>query len=124
MGGIEDYIKWRGDLTFEQSAFNEVDNLVLSQIAYVDFKNIIPAAGSKEKITLRQAAHDFFDLNDEEELQKVTSFIREAPFFMRIAAGSSLQHSVRNFPMIRTTLHFAGQMIRLSAGKKILTWVS
>ena len=24
MGGIEDYIKWRGDLTFEQSAFNEV----------------------------------------------------------------------------------------------------
>ena len=26
MGGIEDYIKWRGDLTFEQSAFNEVDN--------------------------------------------------------------------------------------------------
>ena len=27
MGGIEDYIKWRGDLTFEQSAFNEVDNL-------------------------------------------------------------------------------------------------
>lgn len=88
MGGIEDYIKWRGDLTFEQSAFNEVDNLVLSQIAYVDFKNIIPVAGSKEKITLRQAAHDFFDLNDEEELQKVTSFIREAPFFMRIAAES------------------------------------
>ena len=70
MGGIEDYIKWRGDLTFEQSAFNEVDNLVLSQIAYVDFKNIIPAAGSKEKITLRQAAHDFFDLNDEEEFKK------------------------------------------------------
>lgn len=81
MGGIEDYIKWRGDLTFEQSAFNEVDNLVLSQIAYVDFKNIIPAAGSKEKITLRQAAHDFFDLNDDGRITKVTSFIREAPFF-------------------------------------------
>ena len=74
MGGIEDYIKWRGDLTFEQSAFNEVDNLVLSQIAYVDFKNIIPAAGSKEKITLRQAAHDFFDLNDEEELRGYCAF--------------------------------------------------
>ena len=60
MGGIEDYIKWRGDLTFEQSAFNEVDNLVLSQIAYVDFKNIIPAAGSKEKnYPAAAAAHDF-----------------------------------------------------------------
>ena len=48
MGGIEDYIKWRGDLTFEQSAFNEVDNLVLSQIAYVDFKNIIRQAVKKK----------------------------------------------------------------------------
>ena len=69
MGGIEDYIKWRGDLTFEQSAFNEVDNLVLSQIAYVDFKNIIPAAGSKEKLPCGRR-HMIFDLNDEEELQK------------------------------------------------------
>lgn len=87
----------------------------------------------------------FFDLNDEEELQKVTSFIREAPFFMRIAAESRRfgdivlsdyadvtdDHEEKQFaafcaelPMIRTTLHFAGQMIRLSAGKKILTWVS
>lgn len=89
MGGIEDYIKWRGDLTFDKSPFNEVDNLVLSQIAYVDFKNIIPNVGSSEKITLRQAAHDFFDLYDEEELRKVTSFIKEAPFFMRLAAETS-----------------------------------
>lgn len=88
MGGIEDYIRWRGDLTFAQSAFNEVDNLVLSQIAYVDLRNIIPAAGSGEHISLKQAAHDFFDLYDEEELKKVSSFIREAPFFMRLAAQS------------------------------------
>lgn len=27
MGNILDYLDWRGDLTFEQSPFNEVDNL-------------------------------------------------------------------------------------------------
>lgn len=88
MGGIEDYIRWRGDLTFAQSPFNEVDNLVLSQIAYVDLKNIIPSSGTNEKISLRQAALDFFDLYDEEELRKVKTFIREAPFFMRLVAES------------------------------------
>lgn len=50
MGGIEDYIKWRGDLTFEQSAFNEVDNLVLSQIAYVDFKILYRRQAVKKKL--------------------------------------------------------------------------
>ena len=27
MGNILDYLDWRGDLTFEQSPFNEVDNV-------------------------------------------------------------------------------------------------
>lgn len=30
MGNILDYLDWRGDLTFEQSPFNEVDNLILA----------------------------------------------------------------------------------------------
>lgn len=88
MGGIDEYIKWRGDLTFSQSPFNEVDNLVLAQLAYVDMKNIIPSAGRGDNITLRQAALDFFDLYDEEELRNVKSFIRDAPFFMRQVAES------------------------------------
>ena len=40
MGNILDYIKWRGDLSFDKSEFNEVDNLVLSQISYVNFDKI------------------------------------------------------------------------------------
>src|SRR5574344_1740562 len=29
-----DYIKWRGDLSFENDPLNEVDNIILSRIAY------------------------------------------------------------------------------------------
>ena len=32
-----DYLKWRGDLRFEADPFNEVDNLVLCTIAYLNF---------------------------------------------------------------------------------------
>ncbi len=36
MNNLIDYIKWRGDLTFQQAEFNEVDNLIFAQIAYLN----------------------------------------------------------------------------------------
>lgn len=48
MDTIVDYIDWRGDLTFEQSKFNEVDNLIFSQIAYLNLGVI------KGKISLKK----------------------------------------------------------------------
>jgi len=35
---VMDYLRWRGDLTFEQDPFNEVDNLVLCIISYINFR--------------------------------------------------------------------------------------
>ena len=35
MADIFDYISWRGDLTFEQDGFNELDALVLSRLSYL-----------------------------------------------------------------------------------------
>lgn len=83
VANIEDYLQWRGDLSFQQDAFNAVDNLILSELAYVDLKDIVPTIENGGSITLRQAAEDFFELNDEEDLRKVQSFIWEAPFFMQ-----------------------------------------
>ncbi|MBQ2062829.1 MAG: DUF2974 domain-containing protein [Oscillospiraceae bacterium] len=37
---LQDYLAWRGDLTFAQDPFNEVDNLLLCLIAYIDFSRI------------------------------------------------------------------------------------
>ena len=42
MANIMDYLKWRGDLTFTQSPFCEIDNLILSCLSYVDFDDIVP----------------------------------------------------------------------------------
>ena len=43
MGNVMDYLEWRGDLTFDQSPFNDVDNVILSQLAYVNFRDVIPS---------------------------------------------------------------------------------
>lgn len=36
-----------------------MDNLILAQIAYVDFTDIVPAPGSIETITIAEAADTF-----------------------------------------------------------------
>lgn len=41
MANMLDYINWRGDLTFEQSPFNLVDNLILSCLSYVVMDGIV-----------------------------------------------------------------------------------
>ena len=45
MANLMDYLDWRGDLTFEQAPFNEVDNLILAQLVYVEFEGIVPTPG-------------------------------------------------------------------------------
>ena len=54
MSNIFDYLVWRGDLSFSQSPFNEVDNLILCYLSNVDFSGIISEQGSP--ITIATAA--------------------------------------------------------------------
>ncbi len=48
MANIIDYIKWRGDLDLQIDPFNDIDGLILSELAYVDFDKIVPTFLSKE----------------------------------------------------------------------------
>ena len=43
MANIFDYLDWRGDLTLSERAFNEVDNLILAEICYLDLSGFAPA---------------------------------------------------------------------------------
>ena len=42
MSDIFDYLKWRGDLSFEQDSFNAVDALILSRLSYLPFEDVVP----------------------------------------------------------------------------------
>ena len=57
MGNILDYLDWRGDLTFEQDPFNEVDSLVLCQLSYLHLDGIVPEQGAG--VSVRAAAKRF-----------------------------------------------------------------
>lgn len=52
LGTILDYIVWRGDLTMKERSFNEVDNLILSELVYFDFDKIME---EETRITIAEA---------------------------------------------------------------------
>lgn len=87
MGNILDYLQWRGDLTFAQSPFNEVDNLILSCFSYVNLDDIT-AVQNERGLTLAALAEEYFKIHTEEELKADKSFIRHVPFMMRDMAQS------------------------------------
>ena len=81
MGNIMDYISWRGDLSFAQSPFNEVDNLILACFSYVNLDRI-PAVTRQKGIELKKLVKEFKKLHTIKELEADKSFIRLAPFMM------------------------------------------
>lgn len=86
MGSILDYINWRGDLTFAQSPFNEIDSLILANLSYVSFDSIVPSPWEEDSISLRQASEGFWKDKDEKALLNRFSLIKMAPFSMRRVA--------------------------------------
>lgn len=53
MPNIFDYLIWRGDLSFNQSQFNAIDNLILARFSYFPLEQEL--WGKEEKITIREA---------------------------------------------------------------------
>lgn len=82
MANMMDYLDWRGDLSFAQAEFNEVDNLIFSELVYVDFKGIVPPPGAGG-ITIKEASRIFFLSHTEEEINERVSSTKAAAFLMK-----------------------------------------
>ena len=61
MSSIVDYIEWRGDLSFRERPFNDVDNLILSELAYVDLRWILKN-GEQDSMLLSEAFRKYEEL--------------------------------------------------------------
>ena len=61
MANLLDYLDWRGDLTLKQSPFNEVDNLILAELAFVDFNGIVPGPREGPAVVLEEAAERYLE---------------------------------------------------------------
>ena len=84
MANISDYLDWRGDIPMSVDPFNEVDNLILAELAYTDFADIVPPPSKEHQyVTLQDACEMFFSMYSEEEIMEKNSTTKVAPFLMK-----------------------------------------
>lgn len=62
-----DYVAWRGDLTFEQAPFNEIDNLIFTTFAYLEIGDVLPKEGSDEKVSISEVMKKLWECHNREE---------------------------------------------------------
>ncbi|MBQ3291313.1 MAG: DUF2974 domain-containing protein [Mogibacterium sp.] len=80
MSTIFEYLDWRGDVPFDADPFNDVDNIVLAELAYSEFDGIVPEDGTQ--ISLSEVCEAFFTTHTREELIEDDNPIAKAPLLM------------------------------------------
>ena len=88
MANMEDYLDWRGDLSFLADPFNEIDNLILSELVYTDFDGVVPKEGLRNTVSVQEVYEKFFALHTEEELMAKASSTKVAPFLLKRLVAS------------------------------------
>lgn len=88
MQNIFDYLEWRGDLSFERDSFNEVDNLVFSVLAYLEFDRIVPREAGIASISLLKAAQEFEKNMDKSSANQYNHFFNQIPRLLSKAANT------------------------------------
>ena len=60
------YIEYYGDYTFREREFNEIDNIILSMLIYVNYTGIV--SETKEKKKLSDVAEEFYKKYTKDEI--------------------------------------------------------
>ena len=60
MPNVFDYLKWRGDIPFTLLPMNEIDNLIFSELVYIDLESVGESL-CENGITLQKAGKLFFE---------------------------------------------------------------
>ena len=65
-----DYVDDYGDYTFDEKEFNEVDNVILSMLTYIDYSGLI-SEDSRDKKSLFTISKEFFSTHNKSYLKEV-----------------------------------------------------
>lgn len=127
MENIITYLRSQGNATFEQQAFNEIDNLILSMLAYIDLDGIVPSLEDCGCISVYDASRLYFSAHPYDEILTTKSITRLLPFILREMAGSQRYKSAHlsgysNKLDKEEGMQFAALCITLDSGMHYLSF--
>lgn len=121
MSNILDYIDWRGDLPIKKAPFCEVDNLILTQLAFMDLGDIAEGSTLRKSISVREAVGQFFEKHRDEKPYMGVLLPDELPVLYRKVAASARFGDMRLLRYrsvldIKTETQFAAVCIAVGDG--------
>lgn len=127
MANILDYLSWRGDLTLAQSPFNEVDNLILAELSFVNFTGIVPGPGEGDGVPLHTAAEAFFRSHEGGDMGMGVLVPDEIPALLRRMAECPRFREMRvncfqDYLDVRKAEQFAAVTVELGDGSLYLSF--
>lgn len=128
MGTVYDYLTWRGDLTFRNVPFGEVDGLILSMLSYLDMKGIVPSTYESGAVPIQAAANSFFARYPDPK--KVQMGVLIPKDIMRMMRAMKATNRFRNVEMCsfvnmidpKTELQFSATTFLLGEGTAVVTY--
>ena len=75
-----DYLKWRNDVSLRAAPFNEIDNVLLSYLAYADFGELLHEP--KRHVSIETCLKRFCEKHDMAEVRESKHFIERAPLLL------------------------------------------
>ena len=93
MGNILNYLQERGNTPFSKSRFNKVDNVIMSQIVYLDFDGIV-GDGLDRPVTIEKAWQAFSEKYNEEKVAKPKYMNEDTPLVLKeMASGQRFKNA-------------------------------
>lgn len=77
---LMDYIEWRNDVSFRAAPFNEIDNVLLSYLAYADFGELLHEP--KRHVSIETCLKRFCEKHDLANVRDSKHFIERAPLLL------------------------------------------
>lgn len=75
-----DYLKWRNDVSLRAAPFNEIDNVLLSYLAYADFGELLQE--EKRRVSIETCLKRFCEKHDLANVRDSKHFIERAPLLL------------------------------------------
>lgn len=77
---LMDYLKWRNDVSLRAAPFNEIDNVILSYLAYADFGELLQE--EKRRVSIETCWKRFCKKHDLTNVRESKLFIERAPLLL------------------------------------------
>ena len=77
---LMDYLKWRNDVSLRAAPFNEIDNVILSYLAYADFGELLQE--EKRRVSIETCWKRFCKKHDLANVRESKLFIERVPLLL------------------------------------------